>query len=95
MREVWPAVPDVGDHIDNRAPALLHPLGVDLAHDNEAAGQVVAHHSLETLGGNGLQGRPVLPAGVVEQPVDAPVFVKYLVDDTADRRLVADVCGVY
>ena len=74
VSEVRPAVPDVGDHVHDGAAVRLHPLGVDLAHDDEATGQVVAHHGLETLGADGFQGCAVLTAGVVEQPVDASVF---------------------
>src|SRR5277367_5352653 len=84
-------MPDVGDHIHDRAAVRPHPFGVDLAHDDEATGQVVAYHCLKTLGGDGFQGCAVLAAGVVEQPVDAPVFVEDRVDDATYRAVVANL----
>ena len=89
-----PAVPDVGDHVHDGAAVRLHPLGVDLAHDDEATGQVVAHHGLEPLGADGFQGCAVLTTRVVEQPVDASVFGKDRVNDVAHGGFISDVRGM-
>jgi len=54
------------------AAVSFHRLREDLAADDEAAGEVVAHHHVETLGAHGGGGRGELAAGIVEQAVDAP-----------------------
>jgi hypothetical protein len=94
VREVRPTVPDVGDHVHDGAAVRLHPLRIDLAHDDEATGQIVAHHGLKTLGADGFQRCPELATRVVEQPVDASVFGKDRVNDVADPGFIADVCGM-
>jgi hypothetical protein len=66
------AVAEVGRHVDDRAAVPLHALVEDLAHHQEAAGQVVGHHRVEALLADGHQRRRELPAGVVDQAVHAP-----------------------
>jgi hypothetical protein len=74
MGEVWPAVPDVGDDVDDRAAVALHPSRVDFAHEHKAAGEIGLHYGLEALGRDRLECGPILAAGVVDQPVDAAVL---------------------
>src|SRR5216684_3490819 len=40
MRIIRPAVPDVCDDVDDGAAIALHPAGIDLTHENEAAGEI-------------------------------------------------------
>ena len=65
------AVPEVGRHVDDGAAVLLHGLREDLAHHQEAAGEVVGDDGLEALLADGGQRRGELPAGVVDEAVDA------------------------
>jgi hypothetical protein len=52
--------------IHDRAAIGLHPAVIDLAHEDEATGQIVAHDGLEPPGGDRLQRRAKLTAGAVD-----------------------------
>src|SRR3977135_3539944 len=69
MTEFGPTMPDIGDDVHDRAAIGLHPAVIDLAHEDEATGQIVAHEGLEPPGGDRLQRRAELTAGVVDQAV--------------------------
>jgi hypothetical protein len=94
MRHVGKAVPHVGGHVHDRAAMLLHRLGEDLAADDEAAGEIVAHHDVEALGAHGRGRRGELAAGIVEQAVDVAVGGDDLADRLLHLGLFADVEGV-
>lgn len=94
VRVVGPTVPDVGDDVDDRAAVRLHPAQVGLAHHDETAGQVVSHHSFEAFGRKGLHRRPVLPACVVHQAIDAAMLRQHGVDGSYDLGFIPDVADV-
>ena len=86
-------MPYVGDDVHDRAAVGFHPVIIDLAHEDEAAGQIVAHNCLEPLGGDRLQRRAKLTPGVVDEAIDAPVPREHRIDGTNHHGLVADVAG--
>src|SRR5437762_780228 len=88
-------MPDVGNDVDDRPAMRLHPAVVGLAHEDEAARKVAAHHGLEALGGDGLHGRSVLASGVVHQSIQTPTQGQHIVDGLTDHGLVADIAGVH
>jgi hypothetical protein len=94
VRHAGHAVAEVGRHVDDRAAVLLHALVEDLAHHQEAAGQVVGHHGVEALLADGQQRRRELPAGVVDQAVHRAVPRDDLAGHAGLHRVfVADVEG--
>ncbi|GAB84907.1 hypothetical protein GORBP_049_00750 [Gordonia rubripertincta NBRC 101908] len=72
---------------------LLHVAVEDFTHEDEAAGEIVAHHRLETLGGDVLERRLVLSARIVHQTVDATESLDNLGHDLLHPLLVADVAS--
>src|SRR6516165_9648665 len=94
MAELRPAVPDVGDDIHDGAAIRLHPAVIDLAHEDEAAGQVVAHHGLEPLGRDRLQRGAKLTTGIVDQAVDTTVSREHRVNGADHHGLITDVTGI-
>jgi hypothetical protein len=94
MGEFGPAMPDVGNDIDDGPAIGLHPAVIDLAHEDEAAGQVAAHHGLKALGRNGFHRRAILTAGIVHQPVDATIGAKHRVDRRYHQGFVTDIANV-
>ena len=85
------AVPHVGDHVHDRAAVLLHPLHVGLARDEEATGEVGAHHGIPALRRNLLQRRRELPARVVDEEIDAAEVGGDGAHGLGDALLLADV----
>src|SRR6202041_1926692 len=85
---------EFGDEITIGAAMGLHPGVVDFAHEDKAAGQVVADHGLEAPGRNGLHRRAKLAAGIVDQSVDPAVRAKHRIDRGNDHRLVADIADM-
>src|SRR5229473_1867519 len=69
--ELGPAMPDIGDDVDDSPAICLHPAVVDFTHENEAAGKVASDYRFETLGRDGFHRRSILTAGIVHEPVDA------------------------
>src|SRR5882724_8785884 len=94
MGEFRPTVPDVGNDIDDGSAIRLHPAVVDLAHENEPAGQVAADHGLETLGRDGFHRCAILAAGVVHEAVDATVSAEHGVDRHDHHRFVANIANL-
>jgi hypothetical protein len=94
---LWPharhAAPHVGDHVHDRAAMLLHALLVGLARDQETAGEIVGDHGIPALLADHRQRHRILAAGIVDQAVDAAVFLENLRDVGAHRLLVTDVEG--
>ena len=96
VREVRPPVPDVGDDVDDGAAMVLHPAVEGLAHEDEAAGEVVAHHRLEAPScGDGLHRRAELAAGVVHQAIESGRATRApaSIHRGRDQRFVPDVGG--
>ena len=91
MAHAGHAHPDVGQHVDDGAAIGCHRLVVDLAAHQEAAGQVVAHHRVPALGRNVLERRGELPAGVVDQAVDAAMRGQHVGDGLLDGFFLANV----
>src|ERR1700761_4291768 len=91
MGEMWPPVPDVGDHVDDRAAVIDHPAVVDLTHDDESTGQIASDHGLEPLCRDRLHRSAILAAGVVHQTVDAAMVGEHPLDGGDDRRFIANV----
>src|SRR6266849_4396860 len=91
MRVIRPTVPDVGDHVDDGAAIALHPARINFTHKDESAGEIVTHNSLETFWRNRLQRCAVLPAGIVDQAINAPVGGKNRLDRIDHGGLVADI----
>src|SRR6202041_2427512 len=85
---------EFGDEITIGAAMGLHPGVVDFAHEDKAAGQVVADHGLEAPGRNGLHRRAKLAAGIVDQSVDPAVRAKHRIHRGNDHRLVADIADM-
>src|SRR3977135_4588813 len=46
---VRPAMPDVGDDIDDGTAITLHPTRIDFTHEDEAAGEIATYNSFEAL----------------------------------------------
>src|SRR3984893_18919148 len=87
-------MPDVSNDVDDRPAIGFHPAVVDLAHENEAAGQVAPDHRLETLGRDGLHRCPVLTAGVVYESIDAAEGTEHGVDRRDHHRFVPDIANL-
>ena len=94
MGELGPAMPDVGDDIDDGPAIGLHPAVIDLAHENEPAGQIAANHRLEPLGRDGFHRRAILTTGIVDEPVDAAVGTEHGIDRRDHHRLIADIANL-
>ena len=93
MRHAGHAAPHVGRHVDDGAAVLLHRLDVDLAHDEEATGEVVANHGLEALLRDRRHRRRELAAGIVDEAVDPPLSLDDALNRLFCRLFVADVEG--
>ena len=83
--------PKISSDIHNGAAMLFHPLGIDLAADQEPAREVVGNDGIPAVGANILQARRKLSARIIDKPVDPTVPVQDSADLFADRRLVADI----
>src|SRR5208337_4987229 len=84
----------VCDHIHDCAAVLLHPARVDLAHEDETAGQIGAHDRLEPLGRDRLQRSAILAAGIVDEAVDAAAFSEHCLDRRDYPCFLANVADV-
>src|ERR1700682_2474771 len=93
MRELRPAVPDIGNDVDDRSTIRFHPSIEHFAHKNEAADQIAADHSLETLRGNGFHRGTILAAGIVDQAVNTAVSSKHRIDGSDDTRFLTNVAN--
>ncbi len=75
-------------------PLRLHPLCVDFARHQEAAGEVGAHDSVPALRGNLFQRRRELPARIVDEEIDAPVIGEHRAHDLGHALFLANVGDV-
>jgi hypothetical protein len=91
VRHAGHAVAEVGRHVDDGAAVLLETLQEQLAHHQEAAGEVVGHHRLEAALADGHHRRRKLPAGVVDQAMDNAFGGNDIGDAGLDGVVVADV----
>src|ERR1700739_3993554 len=94
MTKLRPAVPDVGNDVHDRAAIGLHPAGVYFAHADKAAGQIVEHDSLESLGGDRSQRRTKLSPGIVDEAIDAPISREHRIDRGPHHGFIADVASL-
>src|ERR1700676_3587141 len=94
MRKLRPAMPDIGNDVDDGAAIGLHPAVVDFAHEDETAGQVAADYGLEPLGRDGLHWSAILAAGVVHETVDTAIGAEHRVDGSDYHRFVADIANL-
>src|ERR1700756_951074 len=94
MGEMWPPVPEVGDHVDDRAAVIDHPAVVDLPPDDESTGQIASDDGLEPLCRDRSHRSAILAAGVVHQTIDAAVVGQHPLDHGDDRVFVANVSNV-
>src|SRR5690554_29793 len=70
----WPTIPHISNDVHDTAAMLFHPAIINLSHENEATGQVVPHHCLESFRAYLFQSLSILAASVVNQRINSSVL---------------------
>ncbi len=84
----------VGAHTDDGAAIVLHPLHEHFARHQERRRHVVGDHRVPAIGRQIAQPRRELPAGIVDQPIDAARPAQHFTDHLLDRAVLAQIAGM-
>ncbi len=95
MPHVGHGVPHIGNDIDNRTAAVIpHPLGIALAAEQKAAGQIIADHGFPAVEGDIFQQGRELPARVIHQAMDGPMLLDDIGNGIAHGFFIADIASM-